>query len=310
METRYAPAFKVVLSFLAIYIVWGTTYLAISFGLKDFPPFILSAFRFFSAGFLLLVICRARKEPLPSWNITRACIISGAMMLTGGSGLVTLAEKYVNSGHAAIIVAIEPFLFLLLDRHRWPFYFSNKLIVAGLVTGFAGIVLFIRFSANGNGTSAGGHMFIIANAILLLSTVLWVLGSIYAKNKLVSRDSNSMTTALQLLAAGLGSGVIGVFTGEWRHFSLAGISLSSWAGLVYLAGMGSLVAYVAFTWLISIRPPAIVSTYTYINPVVAVILGWVVANERLSMMQFVAIAIILAGMLLTNLPNYRELKKS
>lgn len=292
----------IVLAFIAIYIIWGTTYLAIIFGLKGFPPFILSSFRFFTAGILLFTWCRAKGERFPARGIVGACIVSGCLMLIGGSGLVTWGEKFVSSGQAAIIMATEPFLFILLDRKKWSYYFSNRLIITGLVIGFFGLVLFFR--SPGHATGLDNDMFLTANIVLIISAVLWVTGSLYAKNKLVSGDSNMMTTSLQLIAAGIGSAVITAFTTEWKYFSVKSISTSAWGGLIYLIVLGSLVAYLAFTWLISIRPPALVSTHTYINPVVAVVLGWMIADEQLSLWQIAGLVIILAGMLLTNLPGY------
>ncbi len=295
---------KVAFAFFSIYIIWGTTYLAITFGLKGFPPFILSACRFFTAGLIVFIFCTIKGEKLPAKNIITVCIISGCLMLIGGSGIVSWCEKYVSSGHAATIMATTPFLFIVLDKKRWASYFNNKLVIAGLVTGFLGLVLFVRSAAPTVTSAADDTMLLITNIVLLLSAVLWVVGSLYAKKKLVSSDSNMMTTSLQLIAAGFGCAVVAAFTSEFKEFSMSTIPVSAWGGLLYLIIFGSVIAYLAFTWLLSIRPPAIVSTHTYINPVVAVLLGWVIAGEKLTHMQIVGLIIILAGMLLTNLPKY------
>ena len=300
----------IALAFVAIYVIWGTTYLAIFFGLKGFPPFVLSALRFFTAGMLLFIWCKAKGEKLPAINITGICVVSGCLMLIGGSGLVTWGEKYVSSGHAATLIATEPFLFILIDKKRWGSYFKNKLIITGLIIGFLGLALFVHFAGSNAHTIANGRMFVIANIVLVISAVLWVVGSLYAKNKLVSADSNLMTASLQLMAAGVGSALIAACNTEWAKVSVANISITAWGGLIYLVLMGSIVAYLAFTWLISIRPPALVSTHTYINPVVAVLLGWIVAKDQLSFWQVVALFVILAGMFLTNLPGYGDAKNN
>lgn len=296
--------FLIAFAFFAIYIIWGTTYLAVSFGLRGFPPFLLSAFRFLIAGVLLFIYCICKGEKLPVKKVITVCVISGCLMLIGGSGVVPWAEKYVSSGHAATMLAITPFLFILLDKKRWASYFQNKIILAGLVIGFSGLILFVRTAAPVANKSFDNSMFLTANIVLVLSAILWVVGSLYAKNKLISSDSNSMTASLQLLSGGIGSALIAGCKGEFKHFSFTGISLVAWGGLLYLIIFGSVVAYVAFRWLLAIRPPAIVSTHTYINPVVAVILGWLIASEKLSAWQIVALVIILTGMLLTNLPKY------
>ncbi len=295
---------KVAFAFFSIYIIWGTTYLAVIFGLKGFPPFILSAFRFFTAGLIVFIFCIIKREKLPTKKIINVCIISGCLMLIGGSGIIAWCEKYVSSGHAATIMATTPFLFILLDKKRWASYFKNKLVIAGLVIGFLGLVLFVRSAAPTVTTTADDSMFLITNIVLLLSAVLWVVGSLYAKNRLVSADSNMMTTSLQLIAAGVGSAVVAAFTSEFKEFSMVTIPAFAWSGLLYLIIFGSVIAYLAFTWLLSIRPPAIVSTHTYINPVVAVLLGWMIAGEKLTPFQIVGLVIILAGMLLINLPKY------
>lgn len=290
----------VVLAFLAIYIVWGTTYVAILFGLEGFPPFLLSAFRFGIAGLLMLGWCVLRSERLPALRECKVPIIGGIIMLVGGSGLVTWAEQYVTSGQAAIVIATEPFLFLLLDKKRWAFYFTGKRIIAGLLLGFSGIVLFFLFAAAPAGRVVAAPWKLIGYAVLFISALLWVGGSLYTKSRAPERLSNTSTTAVQLLAAGLFSALVGAGTGEWKLFSLTAVSAKAWGGLLYLIVMGSLVAYLAFTWLLSIRPPALVSTHTYVNPVVAVIIGWFVAHEPITPVQIGALFLILAGVMLVN----------
>lgn len=305
MKHQQAPQWLVILAFLAIYIVWGTTYLAIIYGLKGFPPFLLSALRYLAAGAILLGWRLYRGEPIPSGPVLKVCAFSGILMLCGGSGLVAWAEQYVSSGQAAIIIASEPFWFLLLDRQRWGEYFSSRFIIIGLVIGFTGIVLFCGFTNTGEGPAAGGAMQLAGYAVLLLSAVLWVTGSLYARNRLGNSASNTMTSAFQLLFAGMCSLLLSGGTGEWARFSFAAVPGQAWAGLLYLVTMGSLVAYLAFTWLITVRPPALVSTHTYVNPVVAVLMGWAFANEQFTGLQLLSLLVILVGVLFTNFPNYR-----
>ncbi len=226
-------------------------------------------------------------------------------MLIGGSGFIAWSEKYVGPGYAAIISATTPFLFILIDKKRWADYFSNKLIIAGLIIGFAGLVIFFMAGEHHAQSNKSGDMFSIATMVLFISCILWVAGSLYSKNKLVNGHSNFMTASIQLMAAGAGSALLAATIGEWNYFSFTGIPVAAWLSLVYLITMGSLVAFVAFTWLITVRPPAIVSMHTYINPVVAVVLGWLLTNERLSLWQVIALFIILGGMLLTNSPRYK-----
>lgn len=295
------------LAFLAIYIVWGTTYLAIIYGLKGFPPFLLSALRYLIAGTLLAGWCRIRGHKIPPAAVIRICVISGLLMLIGGSGLVTWSEQYVGSGQAAIIIASEPFWFLLIDKKRWHVYFTNLYIITGLLIGFTGIVLFFGFSGSTSGTVV--NMQWIGYAVIIVSAILWVVGSLHAESRLDSSTSNIVTVCIQLIAGGIGSLLISGITGELKTFSFSAVPLQAWGGLFYLIIMGSLVAYMAYTWLITVRPPALVSTYTYINPLIAVLMGWIFVNEQFSGTQLIAMFIILAGILLTNFPSYKAFFK-
>lgn len=290
----------IVLAFAAIYVIWGTTYLAILFGLQGFPPFILSAFRFATAGVLILSYCLLRGEALPRWRDYKVPVLSGIVMLVGGTGLVAWSEQYVTSGQAAIMIAGEPFLFLLLDKKSWPFYFSGKRVLLGLLIGFSGIVLFFLFAAHPPGNNVPALWKGIGYAVLFVSGLLWAAGSLYAKNRTPAHLGNTLTTAIQLIAAGVFSGLIGAMTGEWQHFSFAAVPVNAWLGLLYLMLMGSVVAYLAFTWLLSIRPAAIVSTHTYVNPVVAVVMGWFMAHEPITSVQVGALFLILIGVMLVN----------
>lgn len=300
MEQKTGNTAMVVLAFSAIYIVWGTTYLAILFGLEGFPPFMLSAFRFSTAGVLLLSWCLFSGERLPALQDCKVPVISGIIMLVGGSGLVTWAEQYVTTGQAAVVIATEPFLFLLMDKKRWAFYFSNKRVIAGLVLGFAGIALFFLFTAHHPGMLVSASQKVVGYLVLFLSAILWVGGSLYAKSRALKTISNTMTTAIQLIAAGLFSTLLSATTNEWTDFSITAVSAKAWGGLLYMIVMGSLVAYLAFTWLLTVRPPAIVSTHTYVNPVVAVFMGWAMAGESITTVQIAALFVILVGVMLVS----------
>ena len=300
-----APRWLVWLAFANIYIVWGSTYLAIVFGLDGIPPFILSFLRFLTAGVILFGWCLFKGESLPTLRNISQNAACGTLMLVGGSGLVTWAEQYISSGSAAILIATEPFWFVLLDKKCWATYFSHKLIVWGLLIGFAGVILFFVLPGKAS-LMASSEEHLIAYLVLLGSSVLWVVGSLLSKNTNTPKDSTVMTTAQQLMAAGVVSFVISLFTQEWPGFSLTDVSLKAWGGLAFLIIMGSLVAYLSFVWLISVRPPALVSTHTYINPVVAVLLGGLFAAEQITLGQVAALGVILVGVLLTNIPGYKK----
>jgi drug/metabolite transporter (DMT)-like permease len=297
----------VLLAFFAIYFIWGTTYMAVIFALKSFPPFLLSAFRFGVSGTLLFIYCLIRGEPLPDVGSLKVYLISGVLMLVGGSGLVTWSEQYVFSGHAAVVTATEPFIFLLFDRSRWRFYFSQRLIIFGLIVGFVGVLAFILYAPQNATLHVPVMLKVAGYAVLFVSCMLWVTGSLYASNS-EKKASNVMTASIQLLGAALVSALLAVITTEYRQFSFYRITPGALGGLAYLTFMGSIIAFVAFMWLLSVRPPAQVSTHTYVNPVVAVFMGWWILNEPVNAIQVMAIAIILLGVLLTNMKKNEVVK--
>ncbi|TDH21282.1 EamA family transporter [Segetibacter sp. 3557_3] len=288
-----------VLAFTAIYFVWGTTYMANLFGLEGMKPFVLSCLRYLAAGAILSAWCIYRKLTWPDRGSIKVLVISGIIMLVGGSAMVVYAEQYISSGYAAVIIATEPLWFVLLDRKRWSAYFSNKRIIAGLLIGFAGIALFSGFSPASNGGHQDATHKLLGTIIVLVSAILWVIGTLYAKGKTNPGSSNVANTAVQLIAAGIFSGLVGIVNGEWLQFEPGEVSTRAWGGLIFLIVMGSLVAYLAFTWLVTVQPPALVSTHTYVNPIVAILIGWLVANEKIVFTQVIALVIVLTGVLLT-----------
>lgn len=291
-----------IFAFFNIYIIWGSTYLAVAFGIKGFPPFILVGLRYLVAGLVLLAYCKIKGEKFPPLKLMGKHALSGILMLVGGTGMIAWAEQYITSGQAAILIATEPLWFLVLDRKRWSVYFSNKYILSGLIIGFTGIFLFLKADHLQVNRSGIG---LIATLIVLISAIWWVLGSLIINNS-KGNSSVIMNSSLQLLPAALISGLIAVFTGEFTSFSFTNVPLESWMGLLFLIVFGSFAAYLSFVWLITTRPPALVSTHTYVNPVVAVFLGWLFANEHLVKGQLAGLAVILIGIILVNVPEYRK----
>lgn len=295
------------IAFTNIYIIWGLTFIAISFGLNGFPPFILSGFRFFIAGLLIYVYLRAKGEKGNSKDNWRKNCITGILILTGGTGLVGWGEQYVSASEASIAIATGPFWFIAIDKKNWKNYFSDKWILIGLLLGFAGLILFLGGSISSNNSHfTDASLRVIAFVVLALSSVAWVLGSLYSKNNPAS-SSTFMNIAQQLIAGGLGAFVVALFRSEWGQFHPTSIPTNAWFGLVFLILFGSIVAYISYIWLLSVRPAALVSTHTYINPIVTVIAGWFIANEVINRGQLVGLFIILIGVLLINVTKYFKL---
>jgi drug/metabolite transporter (DMT)-like permease len=301
--TERGQKIKVLLAFIAIYFVWGTTYLAAIVGLESFPPFLLSALRFCSAGTILFAASLLTRGKFPAGRNLSFVICSGILMLVGGSALVTWSEQYILSGYAAVVVASEPFFFVLLDRPRWQYYFGNRNIIAGLLLGFVGVALFVSVSATVELNSVAPELVVTGYAVLFLSCVLWVIGSIFSSRTRDTGTSIVAQSAVQLLAAGVFSLLLALATNELENFVITDVTVRAWGGLIFLTLGGSVVAYLSFVWLLTVRSPAQVSTHTYINPIIALFMGWWIMNDPVNYLQIVSVAIIIFGVLLTNRNN-------
>ncbi|WP_461072847.1 EamA family transporter [Spirosoma horti] len=303
MNKAIAPRFWLVLAFIAIYFVWGTTYLANLFALKAIPPFIISALRYSMASLLLAVLAFSKNQLFPQRKQIRDLSISGILMLVGGSGLVVVAEQYISSSSAAVIVATEPLWFVLLDYPRWKLYFRDKKIIAGLLIGFFGIALFAQFSPVPHEGQSADQL--LGTVLVLAGAVLWVSGTLFASRRINPGSYSLWHTTIQLLAAGLFSAFIASVNGEWNGFEWQAVGKQAWGGLAFLTLFGSLIAYLAFAWLVTIQPPALVSTHTYVNPLIAVLIGWLVAGEQVCGLQLIALVIVLTGVILTQFSKTR-----
>jgi len=287
----------IIAAFTALFIVWGSTYLGIMIAIKTIPPFFMLGARFFIAGIILYVWCLIKGEKAPSLKLFGTVGLGGVLMLFVGNGAVTWSEQYLPSNLAAIIVATMPLWFILLDKRQWKFNFSNKLIILGIVTGFAGVLML--FAGKGTGNLLGDKFKLISFFVLITGTIGWATGSLYSKYKEVD-VSVTMKAAVQMLAAGIVALLAGLISNEQKGFIPGNISLESILALLYLIIMGSLVTYMAYIWLLSVRPPALVGTYAYVNPVVAVFLGWMIAGEAITQQQIIALIVILASVILVN----------
>lgn len=285
---------KVAAAFAIVYVIWGSTYLAILYAIETLPPLLMAAARFFLAGGLLFAWARSRGVPMPTRRQWRACAVAGLLMLMAGNGAVVWAETRIASGVAALIVAIVPcwmVLFEWLSGGERP----TGRVVAGLGLGLLGLGLLV----GPEGFMGGGRIDLVGAAVLVLGGFAWAGGSIYARGH--DFPAPRMSTAAQMLAGGAGLLVMGTLFGEWGQLDLSAVSTRSIIGLLYLVVFGSIIAYSAYVWLLRVSTPARVSTYAYVNPVVAVVLGWLFAGEALTLRMGIAAAVIVAGVALITL---------
>lgn len=227
--------------------------------------------------------------------------ISGVLILTMGIGSLTYAEQYISSTEAAIVAALEPFWFMLIDKKSWKYYFANKMSVLGIVIGFAGLLIFFKDSL---AVQAGmDHGRTVGFMVMVFGTIVWVLGAFHSKKP--TKASLLMNVSQQLFIGGVISLAIASMKGEWQIINWGAIPLASWSALVYLIFFGSILAHLSFIWLLSIKPPAMVSTHTFINPIVAVLAGTLIAGEALTGGQAIGITVIVIGVALNNLMQFK-----
>jgi len=287
----------VVTAFALLYIIWGSTYLGILIAVKSIPPFLMAGTRFVIAGVILYTWCRLKGEATPDIKSIGHISFSGILLLfIGNSGLVWV-EQYLPSGFAAIVIATTPLWFVILDKRQWKFHFANKPIILGLLIGFAGVLSL--FAGKSDIHFSDNKMQLISFFVLVLGSISWASGTLYSKYKKTS-GSNGMKASIQMMAAGLIASATSISTGELHQFSWNNVSTEAIMAVAYLITFGSLIGYMSFVFLMSVRPPSIVGTYAYVNPVVAVFLGWMFAHEQITWHQIIALVIILTGVIIVN----------
>jgi drug/metabolite transporter (DMT)-like permease len=287
------PRLAVVVAALAVvYVVWGSTYLGIKLAIETLPPMLMASTRFLIAGVLLYAWTARPGRGVRLSRPTRvewiAAAVCGNLMLVGGNGAVTWAEQRIDSGIAALLVATVPLWMALLGWWRQGHRLRPGAI-AGLVLGFGGVALLVRPSSGA--TDLAAALAVVGGAFL------WAAGSLYVRTARLHRDP-LRATAMQMLAGSCGFALLGTLGGEQARLDLAGASATSIGALLYLAVFGSLVAFSAYTWLLRNAAPATVSTYAYVNPIVAVLLGAAILAEPITPSMLAAGALIVAGVAL------------
>jgi|SRR3984957_5777446 len=286
-------AILLVLAFAAVYVIWGSTYLAIAVGIESFPTLLLPATRHLIAGLVLYPILRWKTGIRPTPTQWRTAMITGLLLLLVGNGGVCLAERTVPSGVAALLVALVSFWMVLFDGLRPGGLRPAPRVVASLILGFGGLVLLVGPARLGgservNLTGAG---------ILVVASFAWAWGSIYSKHHDLP-SSPLLGVAMQSLAGGLGLWIVGLLAGEGRQLHLGVVSTRSWIALAYLIIFGSGIGFTAYVYLLKKSTAARVGTYAFVNPVVALFLGWLGAGETITLRTALAAAVILTAVLL------------
>jgi drug/metabolite transporter (DMT)-like permease len=283
-------AAKVLAAFAAVYVIWGSTYLAIRIAIESMPPLLMAGARFLLAGALLYGIMRARGEPAPERRHWGSAALIGMLLLMFGNGGVTLAERTVPTGVAALLVAMVPMWMVLLEWLRPGGSRPSGRTILGLVIGFAGIVLLV-----GPAGFVGGDPVDPAGAgFVMVGCLAWAAGSIWSRGAALP-GSALLATGMEMVCGGAWLLLAGTVTGEWGSVDPSAFTTRSVLAFAYLVLFGSLIGFTAYIWLLGVSTPARVSTYAYVNPVVAVLLGWGLLGEPLNARILGAAAIIVAA---------------
>lgn len=299
--SKISLRWRIVLAFAAVYLIWGSTYLAIHFAIETIPPYLMGGMRFLIAGGLLYGVLRWRGVKPPSGRQWRAALIVGGLLLFGGNGGVMLAEQFVPSSLAALIIATVPLWMVLLNWRWGDRARPNFGMAIGLGLGLLGIVL---IAAPGQSV-AEGAVDPIGLLILVLASLSWSIGSLYSRQAPLPANA-LLSTAMEMLMGGGLMMSAALLLGQGGQIRLDQVSVLSLVSVAYLVIFGSLIGFTAYVWLLKVSTPARVSTYAFVNPVVAVFLGWAFAGEALSPRVLIAAGIIILAVVLITLNQSME----
>jgi drug/metabolite transporter (DMT)-like permease len=287
-----ASTAKFVTAFAAVYLIWGSTYLAIRYAIQTIPPLLMASSRFLVAGSILYAFSRFKGHPAGTGKGWRRAFIVGAMLLMCGNGGVVLAERTVPSGLTAVLVSMVPIWVAVLSWIRPGGKRPSHQVAFGIILGFVGVTMLI-----GVGDLQSTNLVDPFGAsILIVSSLSWAAGSLYGQKAHVA-DNPLQASGMQMLGGGTCLLVTGLLSGEGRGFHLAQVSATSTVALIYLAVLGSLIAFTAYSWLLKATTPARAATYAYVNPAVAVVLGWAVAGEPLTARMVLSMCVIVAAVM-------------
>jgi len=296
---------KIWLALLALYIVWGSTYLGIKVAIETIPPFFHGSIRFLISGIILVVWQKSAGQSMPTRRQWISAAIIGTLLLLGGNGLVSWAEQFIPSGIAALIIGSMPMFLVVAEALRPKGVKPTWRAIVGLLIGFAGIFILVGPAEISGSTTKLNPFGVIA---LLGACVTWASGSIYSKTADLPKSS-LMNTGAQMLMGSVSLLIASLLTGELNGWDITAVSSRSIYGLSYLILIGSLVGFASYGWLLQNAPISLVATYAYVNPIVAVFLGNWIGDEPLEPRIWIAAAIIIGSVIFINTGSKPRIKK-
>ena len=295
---------KIWTALIAVYIVWGSTYLAIRYAVETIPPFMSAGLRFLISGVILVVWRRAAGDEMPTRRQWRSLAIIGMLLLLGGNGLVSWAEQTIPSGIAALLIGAVPMFMIVAEALRPGGVKPTVRVIVGLLIGLAGIYLLV-----GPSEFAGDlHLNVSGVIALLIACSLWASGSVYSKHAELPKSALMMTGG-EMLMGSVALLTVSALAGEFRNFNLLQVTRSSWLGLAYLIAFGSMIGFVCYGWLLQNAPISLVATYAYVNPIVAVFLGNLFLQEPLNLRVILATGIIIGSVIFINSTHQPKVQK-
>lgn len=317
IKEQSPSALNIALAYLVVYIVWGSTFFFIEIALRSFPTFILGSIRFIIAGSFLMGYCLLKGyKVLNKADIKHAAMV-GFLLLYIDMAAIIWSEQYISSGIVSILSAATAIWFIVLDRPKWKENFSSPAIILGLILGFAGVVLLFAEQIMGSKNDLGQNDKFIAMLVLIAGTIGWTIGSLYSKYnkppKSFRKDGTRVEplnvivkTAWQMITAGCAFTLTALITGQYSAFEFKSVYIADWGAMAYLIFMGSILAFSSYIWLLQVRPATEVSTYAYVNPIVALLLVHFFSNHVVTSLQITGLVIVLLSVLLMNWNLYKN----
>jgi len=284
--------FRVILALGGLYFIWGSTYLAIRFAIETFPPLLMASLRFLVAGAILYAWSRRNGAERPTARLWKTAALSGGLMLLGGNGSVVWAEQFVPSGMVALLIATVPLWIVIQDWFWARSGAPGAGVLLGILWGFVGVAILVTGSEIGRASPED----LLGGLLVLAGAMAWATGSLVSRYG-VRPTSAALGNGMQMLAGGGGLLLAGLLRGEWAILDVGAVSVTSLLAILYLVVFGSLIAFSSYIWLLRNTTPAVASTYAYVNPVVALILGWALAGEPLTPRTGLAAFVILTAVM-------------
>ncbi|HEY3174499.1 MAG TPA: EamA family transporter [Candidatus Polarisedimenticolia bacterium] len=281
---------KLALAFASIYFVWGSTFLAIRYAIEEIPPFLMAGTRFATAGAILYLWRRLVHGERPSWDQWPGALLVGALLFMGGNGSVVWSEQQVASGLTALLLATIPLWMVLLDALRHDGAPVTRRVIAGVALGLSGLAILVEPSK----LLGGGRVAPVGAGVLVAGSLCWATGSLVSR-RLRQPPSAPLSAGMQMMMGGVILLLAGAASGELVRLDPRGLTPRGFLSLSYLILFGSVVSFTAYTWLLTVTTPARVATYAYVNPIVAVLLGWILANEPLTPRTLLATVVIVTA---------------